>query len=88
MYDSFLSKEECAHAEDMGNFFRVPCDKRDLNYEKYFDKGTPKEVTLQEFNSDNTEHLGVEAVKQKLLSLKYIREELAEWKEHKSKDKR
>lgn len=87
MYETLLTKEECAHAEDMGNFFRVPCDKRDLNYEKYFDKGTPKEVTLKEFNSDNTDLLDVEAVKQKLLSLKYIREELAAWEEHTNKDK-
>ena len=88
MYETLLTKEECAHAEDMGNFFRVPCDKRDLNYEKYFDKGTPKETAIREFNSDNTNLLDVEAVKQKLLSLKYIKEELAVWEEHKSKDKR
>ena len=88
MYETLLTKEECAHAEDMGNFFRVPCDKRDLNYEKYFDKGTPKETVIKEFNSDNTELLDVEAVKQKLLSLKYIQEELASWEEHKNKDKR
>ena len=85
MYETLLTKEECAHAEDMGNFFRVPCDKRDLNYEKYFDKGTPKEVTVKEFNSDNTDLLDVEAVKQKLLSLKYIREELNVWEEHRNK---
>lgn len=85
MYETLLTKEECAHAEDMGNFFRVPCDKRDLNYEKYFDKGTPKEVTVKEFNSDNTDLLDVEAVKQKLLSLKYIKEELSAWEEHKNK---
>ena len=85
MYETLLTKEECTHAEDMGNFFRVPCDKRDLNYEKYFDKGTPKEVTVKEFNSDNTDLLDVEAVKQKLLSLKYIREELSAWEEHKNK---
>lgn len=77
MYETLLTKEECAHAEDMGNFFRVPCDKRDLNYEKYFDKGTIKETAITEFNSDNTEILNVEAVKAKLLTLKYIREELA-----------
>lgn len=88
MYETLLTKEECAHAEDMGNFFRVPCDKRDLNYEKYFDKGTPKETAIREFNSDNTNLLDVEAVKQKLLSLKYIKEELAVWEEHKNKDKR
>ncbi|OUO90984.1 polysaccharide biosynthesis protein [Cloacibacillus sp. An23] len=87
MYETLLTKEECAHAEDMGNFFRVPCDKRDLNYEKYFDKGTPKETAIKEFNSDNTELLDVEAVKQKLLSLKYIQEELASWEEHKNKSK-
>ena len=87
MYETLLTKEECAHAEDMGNFFRVPCDKRDLNYEKYFDKGTPKEITVKEFNSDNTELLNVEAVKQKLLSLKYIKEELAAWKNTKAKTK-
>ena len=87
MYETLLTKEECAHAEDMGNFFRVPCDKRDLNYEKYFDKGTPKEVTVKEFNSDNTDLLDVEAVKQKLLSLKYIKEELAAWKNTKTKTK-
>ncbi len=87
MYETLLTKEECAHAEDMGNFFRVPCDKRDLNYEKYFDKGTPKEITVKEFNSDNTDLLDVESVKQKLLSLKYIKEELAAWEEHRNKSK-
>lgn len=86
MYETLLTKEECAHAEDMGNFFRVPCDKRDLNYEKYFDKGTPKETAIKEFNSDNTDLLDVEAVKQKLLSLKYIQEELNAWEEHKNKN--
>ena len=65
----------------MGDFFRVPCDKRDLNYEKYFNIGTAKEAEITEFNSDNTELLDAEAVKEKLLSLKYIRDELAEWKE-------
>ena len=81
MYETLLTKEECAHAEDMGDFFRVPCDKRDLNYEKYFNIGTAKEAKITEFNSDNTELLDAEAVKEKRLSLKYIRDELAEWKE-------
>ena len=80
-YETLLTKEDCAHAEDMGDFFRVPCDKRDLNYEKYFNIGTAKEAKITEFNSDNTELLDAEAVKEKLLSLKYIRDELAEWKE-------
>ena len=81
MYETLLTKEECAHAEDMDDFFRVPCDKRDLNYEKYFNIGTAKEAEITEFNSDNTELLDAEAVKEKLLSLQYIRDELAEWKE-------
>ena len=79
MYETLLTKEECAHAEDMGNFFRVPCDKRDLNYEKYFDIGQHGVNDIQEFNSMNTDILDVEAVKRKLLALPYIMHELAEW---------
>ncbi|MDY5389755.1 polysaccharide biosynthesis protein [Cloacibacillus porcorum] len=77
MYETLLTKEECAHAEDMGDFFRVPCDKRDLNYEKYFDKGQQEMNDIQEFNSMNTEMLDLNAVKQKLLLLPYIQAELA-----------
>ncbi len=79
MYETLLTKEECAHAEDMGNFFRVPCDKRDLNYEKYFDIGQHGVNDIQEFNSMNTDILDVEAVRRKLLALPYIKHELAEW---------
>ena len=68
--------EECAHAIDLGNFYRVPCDKRDLNYDKYFKDGDTQRNVLTEFNSNNTELLNVEQVQQKLLSLSYIREEL------------
>ena len=77
MYETLLTKEEAANALDMGNFFRVPCDKRDLNYGKYFDQGNKEAVTITEFNSENTVILNVEAVKNKLLGLKYIRDELA-----------
>jgi len=77
MYETLLTKEECVHAEDMGDFFRVPCDKRDLNYEKYFDKGQQEMNDIQEFNSMNTEMLDLNAVKQKLLLLPYIQAELA-----------
>lgn len=80
MYETLLTKEEAAHAEDMGNFFRVPCDKRDLNYEKYFDNGTKKAVTVAEFNSENTEILNVETVKHKLLALDYVKTELNSWR--------
>ncbi len=76
MYETLLTNEECANAIDMGNFYRVPCDKRGLNYDKYFKDGDVERNTLTEFNSNNTELLSVEAVKEKLLSLAYIREEL------------
>lgn len=76
MYETLLTNEECANAVDMGNFYRVPCDKRGLNYDKYFSKGDTERNTLTEFNSNNTELLDVAAVKEKLLSLSYIREEL------------
>ena len=77
MYETLLTNEECAHAVDLGNFYRVPCDKRGLNYDKYFSKGDTERNTLTEFNSSNTKLLNVEEVKEKLLSLSYIRDELA-----------
>ena len=83
MYETLLTNEECANAIDMGDFYRVPCDKRDLNYDKYFKEGDIERNTLTEFNSSNTELLNVEQVKEKLLSLSYIREELAKWEQEK-----
>lgn len=79
MYETLLTNEECANATDMGDFYRVPCDKRSLNYDKYFNVGNKERNPLTEFNSNNTELLNVEQVKEKLLSLKYIRERLAEF---------
>lgn len=79
MYETLLTNEECANAVDMGEFYRVPCDKRDLNYDKYFKDGDTERNTLTEFNSSNTELLDVEQVKEKLLTLQYIRDELTEW---------
>ena len=79
MYETLLTNEECANAVDLGNFYRVPCDKRDLNYDKYFKDGDVERNTLTEFNSSNTELLDVEQVKEKLLSLQYIRDELEAW---------
>ena len=78
MYETLLTNEECANAVDMGEFYRVPCDKRDLNYDKYFKDGDTERNTLTEFNSSNTELLDVEQVKEKLLTLQYIRDELVE----------
>ena len=77
-YETLLTKEECMHAYDLGNFYRVPADNRDLNYEQYYDKGKTK-ARYEEFNSNNTEILNVEQVKDKLLKLDYIQEELREF---------
>lgn len=81
MYETLLTNEECANAIDMGDFYRVPADKRDLNYDKYFKDGDVERNPLTEFNSNNTELLNVEQVKEKLLSLQYIRDELAAMEE-------
>ena len=78
MYETLLTNEECAHAIDLGNFYRVPCDSRGLNYDKYFNKGDTKRNTLTEFNSNNTKLLTVEETKEKIASLEYIKQRLAE----------
>lgn len=76
MYETLLTKEECAKAEDMGNFYRVPADNRGLNYDKYFKEGDTKRATIDEFNSDNTRRLNLEETKEKIASLEYIQNEL------------
>ena len=76
MYETLLTNEECANAIDMGNFYRVPCDKRGLNYDKYFNKGDVERNPLTEFNSNNTKLLTVEQTKEKIASLDYIKERL------------
>ncbi|MBP1570067.1 MAG: polysaccharide biosynthesis protein [Oscillospiraceae bacterium] len=78
MYETLLTNEECANAIDLGNFYRVPCDKRSLNYDSYFKNGDAKRNILTEFNSNNTELLDVEQVKEKMLTLQYIKKELEE----------
>ena len=83
MYETLLTNEECSHAVDMGHFYRVPCDKRGLNYDKYFKEGATERTKLTEFNSNNTQLLTVEQVKEKLLTLQYIRDEIAAWNESK-----
>lgn len=79
MYETLLTNEECSHAVDMGNFYRVPADKRDLNYDKYFIDGNLKRTELSEFNSNNTMLMDVEQVKEKLLTLSSIRDEIEKW---------
>ena len=76
MYETLLTNEECANAIDLGNFYRVPCDKRGLNYDKYFNNGDVERNPLTEFNSNNTQLLTVEETKAKIASLQYIQDEL------------
>jgi len=76
LYETLLTNEECANAVDMGDFYRVPSDNRTLNYDKYFNDGDKERNPLTEFNSNNTTLLDVDGVKEKLLSLQYIRDEL------------
>lgn len=78
-FETLLTNEECAHAIDLGNFYRVPYDKRDLNYNKYLIDGDAKRDVLTQFNSNNTTILDVEQVKEKLMSLEYIRHEASAW---------
>lgn len=78
MYETLLTNEECAKAIDMGNFYRVPADNRGLNYDKYFKDGDEKRNILTEFNSNNTRILNVAETKEKIASLAYIKERLAE----------
>lgn len=79
MYETLLTNEECANAIDMGDFYRVPADKRGLNYDKYFKDGDTERTQLSEFDSNNTTLMTVEEVKAKLLTLSYIQNELANW---------
>lgn len=76
MYETLLTNEECAKAEDMGDFYRVPADNRSLNYDQFFIEGDSKRCTLLEFNSDNTRRLNLEETKAKIASLEYIQNEL------------
>jgi len=76
LYETLLTKEEYLHADDLGEFYRVPADKRDLNYDKYFVEGNEQLSTTEEYNSHNTYRLSIEEIKEKLLKLDYIKQEL------------
>lgn len=78
-YETLLTKEEYVVAEDMGGFYRIPADQRDLNYDKYFEDGDSRLSTLEEYHSSNTEILAVEEIKKKLLELDYVQSALKEW---------
>lgn len=79
LYETLLTKEEHVVAEDLGGFYRVPADKRDLNYDKYFVEGKQEFSSEEEYNSHNTERLNIEQIKTRLLSLEYVRKELESW---------
>ena len=79
LYETLLTKEEHVVAHDMGGFYRVPADKRDLNYDKYFVEGDQKLSSEEEYNSHNTERLNIEQIKEILLQLDYVREQLESW---------
>ncbi len=78
-YEVLLTKEEAAKAIDMGDFYRIPADNRDLNYGKYLDEGSPKITLTDEYNSNNTKILSLQEIKEKLLKLSLIQEELHNW---------
>ncbi|MGE7021652.1 polysaccharide biosynthesis protein [Solibacillus cecembensis] len=83
IYEVLLTKEEAAKAIDLGNFYSVPADNRDLNYDKYLEKGSHKITRTNEYNSNNTNILSIEEIKEKLLKLPYIQEQLQSWKDGK-----
>jgi UDP-N-acetylglucosamine 4,6-dehydratase/5-epimerase len=78
-FETLLTREEYVVAEDLGGFYRVPADQRDLNYDKYFDEGNQKLTTFEEYNSDNTQILTIDEIKEKLLELEYLQNELKVW---------
>src|SRR5699024_2184500 len=79
LYETLLTREEHVVAEDLGEFYRVPADKRDLNYDKYFVEGDRELSTQEEYNSHNTERLTIEQIKERLLTLQYVQDELKGW---------
>jgi len=76
LYESLVSREEMAHAIDMGGYYRIPADNRDLNYAKYFSEGEEKISSLDDYTSHNTQRLDIQSIKALLLKLDYIQEEL------------
>jgi len=76
LYESLVSSEEMVKAEDLGNYYRIPADNRDLNYSKFFVEGDLKIASLNDYTSHNTERLNVEGVKKLLLKLDFIKEVL------------
>ncbi len=79
LYESLMTREEMTHAEDLGGYYRIPADNRDLNYNKYFVEGEQQHSSSQDYHSHNTDRLNVQQIKEKLMSLELVRDELAAW---------
>jgi len=84
LYETLLTKEEYVHAVDMGNFFRVPSDTRDMNYDKFFVDGDKKIAGSDEYNSNNTQQLSIKEIKEKLMTLDYVQKELKSYQQQRS----
>lgn len=76
LYETLVTREEMAKAEDMGNYFRIPCDTRDLNYDKFFTEGDKEMAKIEDYHSHNTARLDVEGMKEQLLRLRFVREDM------------
>ena len=76
LYETLVTREEMAKAIDMGNYYRIPCDTRDLNYDKFFTQGNKDMTTIEDYHSHNTRRLDVEGMKEQLLRLRFIQEDL------------
>ena len=76
LYETLVTREEMAKAIDMGNYYRIPCDNRDLNYDKFFTEGNQEMAKIEDYHSHNTTRLNVDGMKQLLLKLRFIREDL------------
>ena len=76
LYETLVTREEMARAEDMDNYYRIPCDSRDLNYDKFFVEGSEVDSQIEDYHSHNTHRLDVEEMKQLLLKLDIVREDL------------
>lgn len=79
LYETLLTREEMVHAEDLGDYYRIPADNRDLNYNKYFVEGEQQHSAAKDYHSHNTDRLNIGQIKEKLMSLELVRDELAEW---------
>ena len=86
LYETLVTREEMSRAIDMGDYYRIPCDSRELNYDNYFTKGNADMSKIEDYHSHNTKRLDVEGMKALLLKLRFVREDLGLEPRMKSKD--